>query len=59
MFGRVGNEVDIVQFGEAHIIARHPIHTADGWMMASQAAAKGHGKALSAKVYSNSIAFSL
>jgi len=51
-FERVGKEVDIVQFGEVYILANHPIHTADGWMMASQAAAKGHGKACSDKGYS-------
>ena len=52
MLERGGNEVDIVQFGEAYITANHPILTSDGWMMASQAAAKGHGTALSDNVYS-------
>jgi len=52
MFERGDNDVDIVQFGEAYITANHPIHTADGWMMASQAVARGHGTVLSDNVYS-------
>ena len=42
-FGRVGDVIDIVQLGNAYITANHPIHTVDGWMMSSHAAAKGHG----------------
>jgi len=50
-FGRRRDEIDIVQLGKAYITAHHPIHTVDGWMMASQAAAKGQGQVLSGRVY--------
>jgi len=51
-FGRGGGGNDVVKFGKAYITANHPIHTVDGWMMANQAAAKGHGQVLSDRVYS-------
>jgi len=35
--------IDIVWMGKALITAHHHIQTADGWMMARQAAYKGHG----------------
>ena len=47
-----GDEIDIVQIGKAYITANHPILTVDGWMLAGQAAAKGHGKFLSDREYS-------
>jgi len=43
---------DIVQIGKAYITANHPIQTVDGWMTASQAADRGHGKVLSDRVHS-------
>jgi len=46
-----GDEIDIVQIGKAYITANHPILTVDGWMLASQAAAKGHGQFLSDREY--------
>jgi len=39
-----GDGIDIVQIGMAYLTANHPILTVDGWILASQAAAKGHGK---------------
>jgi len=47
IFEEEGDEIDIVQIGKAYITANHPILTVDGWMLAGQAAAKGHGKFLS------------
>jgi len=47
-----GDEIDIVQIGIAYISADHPIRTVDGWMLASQAAAKCHGKLPSDREYS-------
>jgi len=38
------DEFDIVQVGKAYITANHPILIGEDWMLASQAAEKGHGK---------------
>ena len=50
-FRLVGGVIDIVQLGKAHITIHHPILTVDGWMTASQAAAKGHGQVLPGRMY--------
>jgi len=39
-----GEDIDMIWIGMACIIANHPIRTDDGWILASQAAPKGHGK---------------
>jgi len=46
-----GDDIDIVQIGKAYLTANHPILTVDGWILASQAAAKGHGKLPSDREY--------
>jgi len=48
-----GDDIDIVQIGKAYFTAHHPILTADGWILASQAAAKGYGKFPSDREYSH------
>jgi len=52
IFEEGGDDIDIVQIGRAYLAANHPILTVDGWILASQAAAKGHGKLPSDRKYS-------
>ena len=54
-FGWEGGAIDIVQLGKAQITMHHPILTADGWMTARQAVAKGHGQVLSDRIYPNDV----
>ena len=42
----------IIQIGKAYLIANHPILTAEGWLLASQAAAKGYGQLPSDREFS-------
>ena len=51
LFGSPEGGIDLVQMGQAYIIAHHHIHTDDGWMTARQAADRGHGTLLTNHVY--------
>jgi len=50
-FEEEGDDI-IVQIGKAHLTANHPIHTAEGWLLASQAAARGYGLLSSVREFS-------
>jgi len=45
-FNCLNGSSDMVRMGKCDITAHHHIQTAEGWMMARQAAAQGHGELL-------------
>jgi len=45
-FKEGGEDIDMIRIGMACITANHPVLTDDGWILASQAAPKGHGQLL-------------
>jgi len=52
LFEEGGDDIDMVQIGKAYLTADHPILTVDGWLLASQAAAKGYGQLPSERKFS-------